>query len=93
VLDRLFRAQDGFMSGRVVDFVDPGFWPVFNVADSAVTTGVVLFGLTWMKHPPPVQPTDDGSSDAAESPTLGSSVRPGGASGSLSRPGADRPVA
>ncbi|HMI32045.1 MAG TPA: signal peptidase II [Candidatus Limnocylindrales bacterium] len=35
--------------GRVVDFIDVGFgalrWPVFNVADSAVTLGVIL--LAW----------------------------------------------
>jgi len=35
--------------GRVVDFIDVGWstlrWPVFNVADSAVTLGVIL--LAW----------------------------------------------
>ncbi len=35
--------------GRVVDFIDVGIgtvrWPVFNVADSAVTLGVIL--LAW----------------------------------------------
>ncbi|MGH2693579.1 MAG: signal peptidase II [Actinomycetota bacterium] len=36
--DRLFREFDG----RVVDFVDLAFWPVFNGADAAITVGVLL---------------------------------------------------
>ena len=43
--DRVFRA-DGFFDGRVVDFVDFSFWPTFNVADSAITSAVVLALLT-----------------------------------------------
>jgi signal peptidase II len=31
---------DRILLGHVVDFIDTGFWPVFNVADSAVTLGV-----------------------------------------------------
>lgn len=39
--DRMFRA-DGFLDGAVVDFVDFSFWPTFNVADSAISIGVVI---------------------------------------------------
>ena len=44
VADRLFRGS-GFLQGGVVDFVDVGFWPVFNLADSAITCGCFL--LLW----------------------------------------------
>ncbi|HEX2048085.1 MAG TPA: signal peptidase II [Acidimicrobiales bacterium] len=44
VADRVFRAP-GFLRGAVVDFVDVGFWPVFNVADSAITCGCILLLL------------------------------------------------
>lgn len=36
--DRVFRD----FGGRVVDFVDLHVWPVFNVADAAIVSGVVL---------------------------------------------------
>lgn len=39
--DRAFRGS-GFFGGSVVDFVDPQWWPVFNVADAAISVGVVL---------------------------------------------------
>jgi signal peptidase II len=31
--------------GRVIDFIDLKFWPVFNFADSAIVCGVLLFFL------------------------------------------------
>lgn len=42
--DRFFR-EPGALRGAVVDFVDLGWWPVFNVADSAITVGCVLLLL------------------------------------------------
>ncbi len=33
---------DRLRFGRVTDFIDPGFFPVFNAADSAITIGVIL---------------------------------------------------
>ena len=45
VSDRLFRAGDGFLGGAVVDFIDLQWWPVFNVADMAVTVGGVILVL------------------------------------------------
>ena len=40
--DRAFRGG-GFFGGSVVDFVDPQWWPVFNLADAAISVGVVAF--------------------------------------------------
>ena len=45
LIDRVFRAEDGLFSGAVVDFIDLGWWPVFNIADSAIVVGVVAFVL------------------------------------------------
>lgn len=36
--DRVFRSHDG----AVVDFIDLQWWPVFNLADVAITTGAVV---------------------------------------------------
>jgi signal peptidase II len=41
----LGNLMDRIRSGYVVDFVDLTFWPVFNVADSAICVGVGL--LAW----------------------------------------------
>jgi len=42
--DRIFRAP-GLLRGAVVDFVDLRWWPVFNVADMAITAGCILLVL------------------------------------------------
>lgn len=41
VADRIFRSP-GFLKGAVVDSIDVGFWPVFNLADAAITCGCLL---------------------------------------------------
>ncbi len=41
LIDRIFRSP-GVLRGHVVDFVSVGWWPVFNVADSAITCAAVL---------------------------------------------------
>jgi len=46
LIDRAARSDRGFMGGGVVDFVDLGWWPVFNVADAAVVVGVILLLVT-----------------------------------------------
>jgi signal peptidase II len=37
--------------GKVIDFIDfLGYWPAFNVADSAISIGIVLFLWANIKH-------------------------------------------
>ncbi len=39
--DRVFR-DPGLLKGAVVDFVDLRVWPIFNLADAAITSGCIL---------------------------------------------------
>jgi signal peptidase II len=50
LIDRLARSP-GFLRGEVVDFVDVGRFPVFNVADSAITIGAVLLFVAVLRSP------------------------------------------
>lgn len=42
LIDRLFR-EPTFFLGHVVDYISVGSFAVFNIADAAITTGVVVF--------------------------------------------------
>ena len=75
LIDRVFygviyHEQPPFY-GRVVDFVDFGYqrnwFPVFNVADSAVTIGVGLLILLMLRHKPSESPTASFSTTPLES--------------------------
>jgi signal peptidase II len=90
--------------GEVVDFIEIGWrrwhWPVFNVADSAVSIGVVLFALTWSRAQAPPEPVSPGLPGPAPHPvehhdagTVGDVGERGGAVGPVPRGGADGPVA
>ncbi|MDO5029627.1 MAG: signal peptidase II [Corynebacterium sp.] len=46
LIDRLFR-EPGFYVGHVVDFLSVKGFAVFNIADSAITIGVILL-VIWM---------------------------------------------
>ncbi|MBW3614587.1 MAG: signal peptidase II [Actinobacteria bacterium] len=46
--DRLFRDH----GGAVIDFIDLQWWPIFNVADMAITTGAALLLLTGLRQSP-----------------------------------------
>jgi signal peptidase II len=46
--DRLVRHHHG----AVIDFIDLRWWPVFNVADSAISVGAVLLALVFFRARP-----------------------------------------
>ena len=45
---------DRVASGEVVDFIEVGIpqwhWPIFNVADSAITIGILLLLVGWSRR-------------------------------------------
>ena len=49
--DRAFRGDAGFLHGAVVDFIDLQWWPIFNVADSAIVVGGILLVIVSMLTP------------------------------------------
>lgn len=51
LIDRVARADDGFLSGGVVDFIDFQWWPIFNVADMAVVVGALGLAALNMREP------------------------------------------
>lgn len=58
LIDRVLRADDGLLSGNVVDFIDVTWYAVFNVADMFVVCGCIVLVLYELRH----------RSDAAELP-------------------------
>jgi signal peptidase II len=50
LVDRMFRG-DGFLDGRVTDWIDLWFIPNFNVADAAISIGVALLLLGALRRP------------------------------------------
>ena len=47
--DRIFRESNGFLKCEVVDFIDFQWWPVFNIADSAVVIGCLLLAVNGLR--------------------------------------------
>jgi len=41
---------DRLRFGYVTDFIDFGFWPAFNIADSAITVGVLIFVYSSLRY-------------------------------------------
>ncbi len=57
---------DRLRMGKVVDFIDVGIpgtnirWFTFNIADAAITVGLILFAITILFHK---KPSEDGADD------------------------------
>lgn len=57
---------DRLVLGRVTDFLDVGAWPVFNLADSSIVTGVIILAVVYLfpnflagrRQPPPTSAQD-----------------------------------
>ncbi len=49
----LGNGYDRIMFGTVTDFINFHFWPVFNVADSGVSIGVVALIAGYLRRKPP----------------------------------------
>ena len=60
IADRLFRG-DGFLHGKVVDFIDLQWFPIFNVADSCITVGAVALIISLFIEQSKAQKTGDAS--------------------------------
>ena len=81
LVDRVARATDGLLTGAVVDFIDLQWWPVFNVADSAVVVGVIAFvAYAWFDPDPEGDggPVDDGGEGPGADRVDPTAQRPGG---------------
>lgn len=72
LVDRAFRADDGWLSGAVVDFIDMQWYPIFNIADAAVVVGGIL--LVFLAGRAPKGP-DDGEPEHSDD--RGQSSEPG----------------
>jgi signal peptidase II len=64
-VDRVFRG-DGFLDGAVVDFIDLQWWPIFNVADIALTVGGVVLLLLSARAEHAGVRNDEGAPTAAD---------------------------
>lgn len=51
LVDRAARAEEGWLTGAVVDFIDFQFWPIFNIADAAVVVGGLLLVAFSLREP------------------------------------------
>jgi len=99
LVDRLFRAP-GFLRGDVVDWIEvTRYWPVFNLADSAIVCGGILTVLLAMfgyhldgthgDRPAPSPAKPDGAPGAPGAAGVAEPDGAAGAPGTPGTPGAD----
>jgi len=51
--DRIFR-EPGFFLGHVIDWIQIPNWPIFNIADIAISTAALLAFIQTMRNVPPI---------------------------------------
>ena len=51
--DRAFR-EPGFFLGHVIDWIQMPNWPIFNIADIAISTAALLAFIQTMRNVPPI---------------------------------------
>jgi signal peptidase II len=51
--DRIFR-QPGFLNGNVIDWIQIPHWPVFNLADSAITVAALIAFILSLRNISPI---------------------------------------
>lgn len=56
---------DRLRLGHVVDFIDLQFWPVFNVADSAIVIGVALLAIAFWRQERAARPPEPNPSSSS----------------------------
>ena len=54
------------LQGKVVDFIDIGIWPVFNVADSAMVVGITILIFLALRRQPMKQPDQNMASSSMD---------------------------
>ena len=59
---------DRVWQGWVTDFIDIGPWPVFNLADASIVTGLVILGSIFLRPSPKVQPFSMEAPDSRTAP-------------------------
>jgi signal peptidase II len=68
LIDRVF-------AGKVVDFIDVGPWPIFNLADSSIVVGIFILMTTFMfTKDPDSEPSDDLVDNRADTGEVASAV-------------------
>ena len=48
IVDRLLRG-DGWLHGKVVDFIDFQWFPIFNIADACINVGGVILVIAYLR--------------------------------------------
>ncbi len=52
LIDRAVQPGDGLFDGKVTDFIDLQWWPIFNVADIGLTVGGMVLVLVSLARSP-----------------------------------------